>query len=361
MIYREEEHTMKVSNYNFFIKRGTGNKDYIAYNSRTNALALVSEEQFEAVKNFENTGKMIEDTDFLEELKIGGFVINTEINELEQIKFKMLRQRFRTDVLSLIIAPTSDCNFRCIYCYEKDSIKHPPMSLEVQDSIVDFVKQKSKTIKRLRVTWYGGEPMLCFEIIKKLSFEMIEICRENNIDYAAGIVTNGYFLTPENCKEFIDLKIMSMQITLDGDKEYHDSRRILKDGRGSFDKIIHNLQTIKGILPYKISIRINVDRENEKAIAHFLELLKKEEIHKAEETIRKEKDEEIAALQKQLFDMQTRQLSDQAALQEAKTALLSLRLELSQAHQKELNEVRIEKDKKIEALQNELLKAFDKK
>ena len=90
---------MKVSNYNFFIKRGTGNKDYIAYNSRTNALALVSEEQFEAVKNFENTGKIIEDTDFLEELKIGGFVINTEINELEQIKFKMLRQRFRTCLL----------------------------------------------------------------------------------------------------------------------------------------------------------------------------------------------------------------------------------------------------------------------
>ena len=89
--------------------------------------------------------------------------------------------------------------------------------------------------------------------------------------------------------------------------------------------------------------------EKEKA-AYEAELLKKEEIH-----------EEIAALQKQLFDMQTRQLSDQAALQEAKTALLSLRLELSQAHQKELNEVRIEKDKKIEALQNELLKAFDKK
>ena len=100
--------------------------------------------------------------------------------------------------------------------------------------------------------------------------------------------------------------------------------------------------------------------EKEKA-AYEAELLKKEEIHKAEETIRKEKDEEIAALQKQLFDMQTRQLSDQTALQEAKTALLSLRLELSQAHQKELNEVRIEKDKKIEALQNELLKAFDKK
>ena len=100
--------------------------------------------------------------------------------------------------------------------------------------------------------------------------------------------------------------------------------------------------------------------EKEKA-AYEAEFLKKEEIHKAEETIRKEKDEEISVLQKQLFDMQTRQFSDQTALQEAKTALLSLRLELSQAHQKELNEVRMEKDKKIEALQNELLKAFDKK
>ena len=99
--------------------------------------------------------------------------------------------------------------------------------------------------------------------------------------------------------------------------------------------------------------------EYNQMVARFHELEKQLEDEKT--SSRKEKDEEIAALQKQLFDMQTRQLSDQAALQEAKTALLSLRLELSQAHQKELNEVRIEKDKKIEALQNELLKAFDKK
>lgn len=100
--------------------------------------------------------------------------------------------------------------------------------------------------------------------------------------------------------------------------------------------------------------------EKEKT-AYEAELSKKEAIRQAEETIRKEKDAEIAQLQKQLFDMQSRQLSDQTALQEAKTALLSLRLELSEAHQKELNELRLEKDKKIEALQNELLIAYNKK
>ncbi len=100
--------------------------------------------------------------------------------------------------------------------------------------------------------------------------------------------------------------------------------------------------------------------EKEK-IAYEAELSKKESICQAEDEIRKEKDAEIAQLQKQLFEEQSRQLSDQTALQEAQTALLSLRLELSEAHQKELNELRMEKDKKIEALQSELLKAFNAK
>lgn len=100
--------------------------------------------------------------------------------------------------------------------------------------------------------------------------------------------------------------------------------------------------------------------EKEK-IAYEAELSKKESIRQAEDEIRKEKDAEIAQLQKQLFEEQSRQLSDQTALQEAQTALLSLRLELSEAHQKELNELRMEKDKKIEALQSELLKAFNAK
>ncbi len=99
--------------------------------------------------------------------------------------------------------------------------------------------------------------------------------------------------------------------------------------------------------------------EKEKA-TYEAELLKKEEIRKAEGAIQ-EKDIEIAQLQKQLFELQSKQLSDQSALQEAKTALLSLRLELSESYQKGLNELRLEKDKKIEALQSELLKAFNKK
>ncbi len=100
--------------------------------------------------------------------------------------------------------------------------------------------------------------------------------------------------------------------------------------------------------------------EKEKAV-YEAELAKKEAVRQTENAIRKEKDAEIAQLQKQLFDMQSQQLSDQTAIQEAKTALLSLRLELSQTHQKELNELRLEKEKKIEALQNELLLAYNKK
>lgn len=98
------------------------------------------------------------------------------------------------------------------------------------------------------------------------------------------------------------------------------------------------------------------EAEKEKAV--YEEKLRKEEaVREAEEAIRAKKDEEIALLQKKLSDLQTKQLTDQAKLQEAKTQLLSTRIELSEMHQKELNDLRQEKDRKIEALQSELLKA----
>lgn len=94
--------------------------------------------------------------------------------------------------------------------------------------------------------------------------------------------------------------------------------------------------------------------ENKKQM-YEAELAKKDAISQVENAIRTEKDAEIETLKKQLFDLQSKQLSDQLALQESKTALLSLRLELTQAHQKELSELREEKNKKIEELQNRLL------
>ena len=161
-----------------------------------------------------------------------------------------------------------------------------------------------------------------------------------------------------NAKQAMNEVLLSQAKQAEKEKEqyeqmtqhYQSLEKQLKEEKAAAVKV---QQTLEDELRQAIS-------EKEKA-AYEAELSKKEAVRQAEDKIRKEKDAEIAQLQKQLFDMQSRQLSDQTALQEAKTDLLSLRLELSESHQKELNELRLEKDKKIEALQSELLKAVNKK
>ena len=161
-----------------------------------------------------------------------------------------------------------------------------------------------------------------------------------------------------NAKQAMNEMLLSQAKQAEKEKEQYEQmtqhcqalEKQLKEEKAAAVKV---QQTLEDELRQAIS-------EKEKA-AYEAELSKKEAVRQAEDKIRKEKDAEIAQLQKQLFDMQSRQLSDQTALQEAKTDLLSLRLELSESHQKELNELRLEKDKKIEALQSELLKAVNKK
>ena len=269
---------MKESRYNYYLKNEINN-EYIAYNSRKNSLAILSENEYNSICYVRTTGKEIEDKSFLEALKWGGYMIEDEFDEISEIRFKMLKARFHTDSMSLTIAPTSDCNFRCIYCYEKDSIKHPPMSYSVQEEILNLIKRKIKTINKLFITWYGGEPLLCFDIIRSLSKRIIDICEENNVSFGAGIVTNGYLLNQNICKEFIELKINSIQITLDGNKEQHDIRRPLKNGEGSFDKIIHNLKSVRNVLPYKINIRVNVDKSNINQVEEIQKILQDNRIN----------------------------------------------------------------------------------
>ena len=73
---------------------------------------------------------------------------------------------YREDLLNLIIVPTTACNFACPYCFEpKKSSK--VMTVEVMDGIISFINSHTKA-EDLYLTWYGGEPLLAFNIIRTL-------------------------------------------------------------------------------------------------------------------------------------------------------------------------------------------------
>ena len=224
------------------------------------------------LKKFETLENL--DDDLLKSLKYGGFIIEDYVNELSQLREILLTSRYNSDTFSLTIAPTLDCNFRCSYCYEKDNLRNSKMNNDIFKYLLKFIENQMKNIKVLGITWYGGEPLLAFDVIENLSYEIIKMCKNYDVNYVSGMVTNGYLLTRDKVEKFKDLNISNIQITLDGTQKYHDKKRYLKDGSGTFNKIINNIEKTIDILP-STSIRINLDKNNKDDLQNFLKFLNK--------------------------------------------------------------------------------------
>lgn len=233
----------------------------IAFNSLSGALALMSEDNHKLFMLFCEEGRQIENEELIKNLQIGGFVIADDSDELDIIRLNMLAKRYNTNSLVLTIVPTSDCNFSCTYCYEKKVIKNDYMKEEIQDKIIEIVRNQSNALSSLNICWFGGEPLLAINIIERLTNAFLKICYENNITYTASMVTNGYLLNRQNVVKLNELKIQHLQVTIDGLPEEHNKRRPLVNGGGTFDIIMKNLIENVDILP-PVGMRINIDKNN---------------------------------------------------------------------------------------------------
>lgn len=268
---------MKVSKYNKIIKNG--DKD-IVFNSITCALAEVDERFWNIYDNIETL-----DSEFLEKSQkevfdnmiSGGYLVNDNIDELQILEYNYLSSKFVENNLALTIAPTLECNFACPYCYETP--KNGYMSEEIQDAIIDLVKNRINNINSLSITWYGGEPVLGKEIIISLSEQFIDLCEKNEVVYNAFIITNGYLLNNDIIDTFKKLKINGYQITVDGPPEIHNKRRKFKNANlDTFSKIIENIKILKS-KEIDTHIRVNIDDQNKEYIEELLEILQKNDLN----------------------------------------------------------------------------------
>ncbi|MDR7856498.1 radical SAM/SPASM domain-containing protein [Tissierella sp.] len=256
---------MKSSKYNIFIKN---DDNFLAYNSRTSALAEVSHQQYDSILKILDNPNEEYDNNLKQNLLYGGFLILDQFDELASIKHDMYKERFSSESLNLTIAPTADCNFRCPYCYEKNVLENKVMTDDVEAKIISFINSKINSIQELSITWYGGEPLLECKRIDQMSQKIIALCDKNGVKYDAGIITNGYLLTIDNFLMLVKNKVKTIQITLDGTEETHDKRRYLKNRGKTFGKIVGNLYALVDLYKEKkeelprINIRINVDQHN---------------------------------------------------------------------------------------------------
>lgn len=161
-------------------------------------------------------------------------------------------------IFLLTVAPTRRCNFACSYCFEHNRTGNN-MSDEVASNLVEFAKRFAPA-KHFGVTWFGGEPLLAFDRIESLTKEFLTLGFGR---YQASIITNGYLLDEAKIAKLNELFIKDIQITIDGCKATHDSRRALLSGDGTFDKILSNIDLLcASDWSGTLLIRVNVDNSN---------------------------------------------------------------------------------------------------
>lgn len=264
---------LKKSFYNIELDK-LENGDMLIFNSYSTSFGIMNNDTQEKYYNIENIDESsIEDNEIkknIEIMKANGFLVDSNINEYGRIKVLGDINRYNTKRLQLTIAPTINCNMACPYCYEEKTNKR--MNEETQKALVEFVKYHitENNIKSLSIVWYGGEPLLEKETIKNLSKEFIDICKEKEVNYTASIVTNGALLDLDTAKMLKEeCNVTSAQITIDGLKEIHNQRRILKNGQDSFEIVTNNIDACKEVL--RISIRVNVDKTNSQQVKGILD------------------------------------------------------------------------------------------
>ncbi|OEU61487.1 MAG: hypothetical protein BA870_09305 [Desulfuromonadales bacterium C00003094] len=264
---------MKLSRYNFpFFHDG---KNYL-YNSFTNAMITLRPEIVQLVDNWDESILSSIPKEAFDPLLQGGYLIEKEKDELTRLKVRNRMSRFSNRELGLTIAPTLDCNFKCIYCFEEPS--RAIMTTETADAVYDYVLEALHDKKGLGVCWYGGEPLLAFDIMEKLTRRFKSLCRTMAIPYEADIISNGYLMTPEVAKKLTqEMSVRFWQVTLDGPPAVHNARRPLQGGGESFDTVLKNLEASCHLFE-RIAVRINIDRTNPEQVNELLGLLEQKEL-----------------------------------------------------------------------------------
>lgn len=259
----------------YTIKIGEENNKVYLYNTFSGSIIKLDTNKY---YNLSNNLLEEKEIDHFNELKLQGFIVSESTNEYLKMKITSnnIQQSDLIDTLSYVIAPTLNCNYNCSYCFESKENRMQKMTQKTATDIINFIIQQIKvikTIKKVKVTWFGGEPLLLYDLIVDFSQKLIEKLKEINVEYQANMISNGYFLTPEKALVLSQkCNLKHVQITLDGFEDTYAKKK--QTSKESFNVVVTNI--IKSCNNFKITVRLNTDKTNYKEMKDLSKYLLKE-------------------------------------------------------------------------------------
>lgn len=163
-------------------------------------------------------------------------------DKYENLAFDFKARNTVIKALCLHIAHT--CNLNCEYCFASQGKYHGEralMSFEVGKQAIDFLVKNSGSRVNLEVDFFGGEPLMNFDVVKQIVAYARSIEKENNKNFRFTLTTNG-MLVDDDVIEFANKECHNVVLSLDGRKEIHDNLRKTVNGKGSYDVIVPKFQ-----------------------------------------------------------------------------------------------------------------------
>ena len=152
----------------------------------------------------------------------------------------------KAPVKAMCLNIAHDCNLRCEYCFAAKGDfgrGRMLMPLEIGKKAIDFLIQNSGTRHNLELDFFGGEPLMNFDVVK----QVVEYAREEekkyNKKFCFTITTNGLLLTDDKI-DFINREMSNVVLSLDGRKEVNDRLRVRVNGKGCYDQIVPRYQKL---------------------------------------------------------------------------------------------------------------------
>ena len=198
------------------------------------------EEIYDDLKDRYNEEEIKEAIEEVEELKKEEMLFTEDVYKDYVLDFK----KRKTVVKALCLHIAHDCNLACKYCFAEEGEYHGRralMSFEVGKKALDFLIENSGNRRNLEVDFFGGEPLMNWEVVKQLVEYGRSKEKEHNKNFRFTLTTNGVLLNDE-IMEFLNKEMSNVVLSLDGRKEVNDMMRPFRNGKGSYDMIVPRFQ-----------------------------------------------------------------------------------------------------------------------
>lgn len=189
--------------------------------------------ELESIYSVDEINEALEE---IEELKSNGDLFTKDVYENYIFDFA----KRPTVVKALCLHIAHDCNLACKYCFAEEGEYHGRralMSFEVGKAALDFLIANSGERRNLEVDFFGGEPLLNFDVVKQLVAYGREQEKIHNKNFRFTLTTNGVLLD-DDVMEFANKEMANVVLSIDGRKEIHDLMRPFRKGAGSYDLIV---------------------------------------------------------------------------------------------------------------------------